>query len=381
MKIALVPSAYAPAFGGVEQLTSRLAAHLVAAGDQVEVWTMRDPPDLLDRETVGGVPVRRFAFYLPPAKVGPALQLPVRAVAVLRSMLRAVHEFRPDVIHVQCFGANGVYALAVAALTRVPLVVSLQGETIMDDHDIYDRSASLRLALRAALKRAAAVTACSRFALAHAIDSFGRPTGPTEVVFNGVDMVEEDPPVPLPLPYERFVFAVGRVVYKKGFDLLLESMALLPDDLDDVAVVVGGAGPELHALRERSERLGLGSRAVFPGRLSRGQVAWAMARAEVFVLPSRVEPFGIVTLEAMRAGTPVVVSANGGASEIVRAPSEGLAVDPTDRRALACALTSLLRDPQMRQRVGRAGLQRAADFSWPTIAGSYRRLYRSLMAT
>ncbi len=380
MRIVLVASAYAPAIGGVEQLTNRLAAHLVAAGDEVEVWTMRHPADLAQSEVIDGVVVRRFPFYLPPAQPRPLLRLPYRAVIVLRAMRRAAAEFRPDVVHVQCFGVNGVYATALARLEGLPLVITLQGETLMDDHDIYERSVSLRTGLRLALRSAAVVTACSQFVLDDTVARFGRPLGAAEVIFNGVDTEPDQLPVPLGIVWPRYVLGLGRLVHKKGFDLLLDAFAGLPDDLAEVAVVIGGGGSELAALRRKADELGLGERAIFPGPLSRSQVAGTMGEADVFVLPSRIEPFGIVTLEAMTASTPVLVSSIGGAPEIVRHGIDGLTVDPTDRAAFRVALTTMLRDGGLRERLGEAGRRRAAAFTWPTLTDDYRQIYREVIS-
>ncbi|MGH9153750.1 MAG: glycosyltransferase family 4 protein, partial [Acidimicrobiales bacterium] len=145
MRVALLPSAYAPAVGGVEELTRRLAARLVGRGDEVEVWTFRHPPDLAPVEVVDSVVVRRFHFPLPPARPGALLRFPSRGLHALGQLSQAVRAFRPGVLHVQCFSAQGMYAAAVAARHRLPLVVSLQGETVMDDADVYRRSVALRL--------------------------------------------------------------------------------------------------------------------------------------------------------------------------------------------------------------------------------------------
>jgi glycogen synthase len=96
-----------------------------------------------------------------------------RAARAGRVMSAAVRDFRPDVLHVQCFSANGVYAASLSRLLRVPLVVSLQGETVMDDQDIYDHSVSLRVGLRAGLRQASAVTGCSKFVLEDAVRALG----------------------------------------------------------------------------------------------------------------------------------------------------------------------------------------------------------------
>jgi glycosyltransferase involved in cell wall biosynthesis len=378
MRLALLPSAYAPAVGGVEELTARLAARMVDRGEQVEVWTFRHPPTLPETEVIDGITVRRFAFPLPPASPGPLLTFPPQGLRALSALSQAVREFRPDVLHVQCFSAHGIYAAVVASRHRVPFVVTLQGETVMDDGDIYEKSTLLRLGLRFALRRAQAVTGCSGFVIEDAVKRFGLPAGKGRVIYNGVEVAGDDAPRALDLPFQRFVLGLGRVVEKKGFDLLLEAFAKLAPQHPGVGLVIGGDGAARQGLENQVRVLGLDDRVVLPGRLDRAGVAWAMANAEVFTLPSRVEPFGIVVIEALRAGCPVVVSARGGAPEIVRHEHEGLVADPLDTAAYSEAISRLLGDPSLAARLAAAGRQRVEDFSWGRIADQYAQLYREL---
>jgi glycogen(starch) synthase len=373
VNVALLPSAFAPAVGGVEELTRRLADRLAAAGDTVEVWTIRHPADLPADETLDGLRVRRFRLPLPSARPGALARFPGAAMTALRDLGRAADELRPDVLHVQCFSANGVYAAALSALRRVPLVVSLQGETVMDDGDIYERSAALRRGLAVGLRQATVVTGCSAFVLDDA-RRFGLEAG--VVVPNAVETDGEALPTALPLPWPRFVLALGRVVPKKGFDLLLEAFARVAPSRPDVGLVIAGDGPARPALERRAAELGLTRQTAFPGVLGRSHVAWAAAAADVFVLPSRVEPFGIVVLEALRAGTPAIVSRHGGAPEIVRDGIEGLVVDPFDADELARAIATVLDDSELRRRLGAAGRVRVEDFRWDDVAARYRDLYR-----
>jgi glycogen(starch) synthase len=375
VRIALFPSAYAPWVGGVEELTRRLAVELTGSGEEIEVWTLRHPHTLPAQEEIGGLRIRRFELPLPGANPRSLLAFPRAARAGMRELRRAAAEFRPDVVHVQCFSANGVYA---AALRDAPLVVSLQGETVMDDRDIYDNSLALRLGLRAGLRRARAVTACSSFVLADAYRRFGLPEGRGTVVPNGVDLAGDRVLAPLSVTFDRFVLGLGRIVRKKGFDLLLDAFARLAPQRPGLGLVIGGDGPERDALAERVQELGLNDRVLLPGSLSREQVAWAMANASVFVLPSRVEPFGIVVLEALRARRPVVVSTHGGATEIVRDEREGLVADPFDPDALATAIARTLDEDALRERLTRAGVARVRGFDWPLIADRYRSIYQSV---
>ena len=377
MRIVLMPSAYLPSLGGVEELTRHLALELQATGDQVEIWAPGpgvDPGATM--EVLDGVTVRRFDMPLPRTDPLAVVRFGAGLSRTLWGMHAALRKFRPDILHVQCFGPNGAYATALSRLTATPLVVSLQGETMMDDADIYDHSSTLRAALRAGLRRAAEVTACSAFTLGDAEKRFGLPPGRGQVVFNGVDTDVEAPALPAAWSSRGpFVFAVGRLVDKKGFDLLIKAFAAVRDRHPDVGLVLAGAGRSETSLAHLIADLGLDERVTLVGRLSREEVAAAMTAATAFVMPSRLEPFGIVILEAWRAGTPVIASSVGGAPEFVEDGRLGLVVDPHDTAALAGALDRLLADPALRDELGRAGKRAVADFSWARIAGTYREVY------
>ena len=380
MRIALLPSAYHPSIGGVEELTRRLAATLSQDGHEVQVWTSRsEGDDLPDREVLDGLEVLRFTFPLPRADVGALARWPLPATRVLLQLRQAVKAFAPDVLHVQCFSSNGVYAMALTKLLRLPLVVTLQGETMMDDRDIFTHSRVLQSGLRWGLRTATAVTACSQFTLDDAVRHFGADPSKSRVIFNGVGLAEDAEREPLDLPFDVFALAIGRVVRKKGFDLLLDAFAQLADLPARTGLVIGGDGPELDALKAQAVRLGLSDRVVFVGRLQRPQVAWAMAQARCFVMPSRLEPFGIVVLEAWRAGTAVIASSVGGAPEFVTDGVTGLVVDPNDSRALADALARLLRDAGLATSLGSGGLARVPSFDWAAIAPAYVETYAALV--
>ena len=359
-------------------MTGRLAGELVARQHSVQVWSSRPDGDATSRrDVVDGVSVQRFTFPMPRAAVGPLIFWPGRAARVFAQLHAAVRAFQPDVLHVQCFSSNGVYAAALSKFTGIPLVVSLQGETVMDDRDIYEHSLSLRSGLQFGLRQATRVTACSQFALDDALDRFGGDRLRSQVIFNGVTLEEGGDGEPLELPFQVFALAIGRVVHKKGFDLLLQAFALLTDMPRECGLVIGGEGTELTSLRAHASRLGISDRVYFPGRLNRAQVAWAMRQARCFVMPSRLEPFGIVVLEAWRAGTAVIASSIGGAPEFVEDGVTGLLVDPHDGKRLARALGSLLTDPDLAADLGRAGRRRVEDLTWQRLAQDYLAVYQS----
>lgn len=378
-RVALMPSSFWPAVGGVEEAVRNLAKGLTEAGDEVEVWAPLGTGSPAARhETWQGLALRRFPMPLPPAQLAATARAVLPALQGLSGLARAVRAFRPDVINVHCFGPNGAYALAVASLMRVPLVTTLHGETAMDDNDIFDTSVALRTALRLALKRSRAVTACSAFTVADAARFGLRPSRAT-VIFNGVDLDEHlyaptGSSPPFPAPFERYALALGRAVPKKGFDLLLRALAD-PAFPEDLGLVIGGDGNELERLRDLARELCVAQRVHFPGRLSRAEVQSAIRGAEIFVVPSRLEPFGIVILEAWREAKPVVATVHGGVPEFARAGSDALLVDPFQPCALAAAVRSLYQDPAARARLGDNGRRRLEEFSWPQVVTRYRQVY------
>jgi glycogen(starch) synthase len=407
-RVALLPSAYPPALGGVEELTRHLALALVDAGDDVEVWTLHGDDSRPETvEVRDELIVRRFPMPLPGGKWSSMYRSATIGPRTVFSLRNAIDAFRPDLLHVVCFGPNGAYATLASRLAGLPLVITLQGETVMDDSDIFQTSSTLRSALRRGIRSAAAVTGCSAFTLADAEQRFGLAPGRGLVIPNGVDLDEDhtgteseaktdsgdgrtggagtsgsaasgSAPEPEP-PGCPYILALGRVVEKKGFDLLLAAYAGMDVARRTVDLVIGGAGTALEDLRESARGFGIADRVHFVGRLSRGQVARFMAGAEIFVMPSRLEPFGIVVLEGWRAGVAVVATTRGGPPEFVRDGEDGVLVDPFDTTAFTSALERLVGDDDWRRSVAAGGRARVVEFAWPTVAERYRTVYSSVL--
>jgi rhamnosyl/mannosyltransferase len=170
------------------------------------------------------------------------------------------------------------------------------------------------------------------------------------------------------------VLAVGRLVYYKGFDVLVDAMREVSGHL-----VLIGDGHLLGSLKGRAARLGVESRISFLGEVANESLAPFYAAARVFVLPSvaRSEAFGIVQLEALACGVPVVnTSLPSGVPEVSPHGVTGLTVPPADATALAQAITTLLDDPALSARYGMAGRQRvASEFTVVRMGERVRAIY------
>jgi glycosyltransferase involved in cell wall biosynthesis len=180
-------------------------------------------------------------------------------------------------------------------------------------------------------------------------------------------------------PFE--LLFVGRLVERKGVHLLLDALARRADGPPVVLHVVGD-GPERARLQERAEALGLGAAAIFHGFVSRAELERRLAACDAFVLPAVVdakgdtEGLGVVLLEAMAYGKPVVASAAGGIVDIVRDGRNGLLVPPGDAGALAGALRRLMGDTARAAEMGAAGREDVrAGFSWEVIVDRLVEVY------
>ena len=362
-RIWLAPSAFHPSRGGVEELTLQLAREYITRGHDVTVVVHRHPADLPAADVVEGIPVRRLDLTLPGSD-------PRRLAAFPFALLRQLRQLdglgaRPDVVHVQC-AANQVLARSLwTALRRIPLVLTTQGEVTMDAGRIYQRSAQIRQVLRLGTHRAAVLTACSRRAGDDAATVAGRFAGCT-VVPNGVD---PDQWTVTPLPDAPIFAAWGRHVPQKGLDLLVEAFAIVREQLPDATLRIGGAGPEHDRLRAMA-----GPGVELLGPLDRDGVQTLLSSARVAVVPSRLEPFGIVAVEAMATGRGVVWSTHGGLADATG--GLGVGADPTDTRALAQAMLAAHRNP-VDPPTARA---HAESLRWTQIADRYLGLYPRVQA-
>ncbi|MEM8783564.1 MAG: glycosyltransferase [Planctomycetota bacterium] len=236
--------------------------------------------------------------------------------------------------------------MAVAAHTGKPLIVHVHatefdraGES--PHSQIYDIE---RRGVHAALK----VIAVSRRTKDLLVSHYGLPADRVTVVYNGVENGTPNPDLPNPLPRiektDKVVLFLGRVTMQKGPEYFLRAAKRVLDVHDDVKFVIAGSGDKLTESIETVARLGIGHRVLFTGFLRGGDVDKVFDMADVYVMPSVSEPFGIAPLEAIRSGVPVIMSKQSGVSEVI---DHALKVDFWDTDEMANMIVSILRRPPL----------------------------------
>ena len=330
MNIWLMPSAFSPHLGGVEEVTLQLARGLTYKGHSVLVLTQRHPPELPARDRVEGIDVVRMVFPAPAKALAPATRYPISLLRTQAALLRQLP--RPDIVNVHCASVQLGAAIPFTAFRRIPLVLSTHGELDVDADALFQTSVYARAMFRIGARRARVLTACSHWTAASAArvaGAFARAT----VIPNGIDIRDWPllPPVSAPV-----VAAWGRHVSQKGFDLLLDAWPDVRRAVPDARLLIGGVGsetPQLEAARSAGVE--------FLGPLDRAHVKEMLSQARIGAVPSRLEPFGIVALEAMAAGRGVVWSTRGGLIEATG--GLGWPVDPLNREELARGIVQGLR--------------------------------------
>ena len=181
---------------------------------------------------------------------------------------------------------------------------------------------------------------------------------------------------------KKVILYVGRIEPIKGLRNLLEAVALLEDQDDTVLLIVGGKpgdDSELELLKSQARQLGIGDKVVFTGAVPQCRLPAYYSAADVFVLPSYTESFGLAALEAMACGTPVVASRVGGLSTFIRNGETGYLIPWRCPEPFAQRLDMLLANPALRDTLGAAARAKALEMSWRGVADDMLDHYSFLM--
>jgi glycogen(starch) synthase len=235
-------------------------------------------------------------------------------------------------------------------------------------------------------RRAERVIVCSYYMRGHVADIFDLDERRIAVIPNGVDPSELRPSGDLAAlrgrfaaPHEKLVLLVGRLVYEKGFQLALDALPAVVEQVENVRFLVAGSGTHEAALKEQAERLGLTSRGTFLGWIGDDVLHSLYRIADLCVVPSIYEPFGLVALEEMASGCPCIVADTGGLREVVPVGERvGLRFNGGDAEHLGVMIERLLVDDALRDRLVAEASEHVLRFDWDDIAQRTREIYDGL---
>ncbi|MBJ7518088.1 MAG: glycosyltransferase family 4 protein [Solirubrobacteraceae bacterium] len=237
--------------------------------------------------------------------------------------------------------------------------------------------------------RADRVITCSHYMQGHVADIFDIDESRITVIPNGIDPLDLQPVDDLATlranfaaPDQRLVLLVGRLVYEKGFQLALEALVPIIEELGDVRFLVAGSGTHEAELRAQATELGLDEHGTFLGWIGDDVLHSLYRIADLCVIPSLYEPFGLVALEAMASGCPCIVADTGGLREVVP-PGErvGLRFNGGDAEHLGVMIERLLTDAPLRDRLVTEASEHVLRFDWQDIGRQTAAIYAELHRT
>jgi glycosyltransferase involved in cell wall biosynthesis len=375
MRIAQVTPWFYPHLGGVESHVQSLSRQLASRGHDVVVVTSRHDPSVPEDEVVSGIRVVRVRPRL--------VMLRTPVVPRTRAALEAIDA---DIIHAHTPPPlSAYYASRVARAGRVPFAVTHHCDPELPlpvgplVEGMYRRTLGARTLRRAGR---VIVTTHTYAATSRAVWRYNPVVIPNAVDDRRFRPDVDGAPVRERLgipPGRSMILLVGRIVPHKGIEHLIEAAR----DVPNAQFVIAGTGSSLPAMKRLTRALRVADRVRFIGRVSEARLPELYAACDVFVLPSvsRLEAFGIVALEAMATGKPVVVADIPGVRDVIEDGREGLLADPVNPSDLATKINRVLRDPEMRREMGRRGREKVeAAFTIDRVTDQVLGVYEALLS-
>ncbi len=364
--------------GGLARHVRKLSESLAELGAEVHVLTRggeESPPE----EEAGGVAIHRVREPTRPRELGEFVTWVERMNA---DMLAAGVELGDRVDFDLVHGHDWLVAAACDHLARrfnAPLVTTIHA-TEYGRHqghvDVHPQS-YIHGVERWITNRSDRVIACSDFMREQIAEIFGVPDERITAIPNGIDPEDLRPHDARGLerlrarfaaPEERLVLLVGRLVYEKGFQIALEAMPALVERMPGTRFVVAGSGTHEEELRRQAAELGLDDHGTFLGWIGDEVLHSLYPIADVCVVPSIYEPFGLVALEAMASGCPCIVADTGGLREVVPHDEVGLRFRARDPDELVEVAVRVLGDAELGSRLVAEAREHVRQFDWLDVA-------------
>jgi glycosyltransferase involved in cell wall biosynthesis len=386
MRILMFSWEYPPKnVGGLSNHVYNLAGSLAVQGNEVHVITCGEQHSFLKEEN-SGVNVHRVLPYSLESEDFTKWVMHLNFVMAEEAVKLVNSSGKFDIIHAHDW-LSLYSAKLIKAAYNIPMLCTIhatehgRNSGIRTDLQRYISSAEWMLTYEAWK-----VIVCSEYMKAEVKDIFNVPEDKVFIIPNGVEVDNfnfefnnEEFRSSYAQPDEKIIFYVGRHVYEKGIHLLVEAAPDIVNSYNKVKFLIAGQGPMTEELKEKARLLGLEHKFLFLGYVDDLTKNKLLKCADAAVFPSLYEPFGIVALEAMSAGCPVVVSDVGGLKEIVQHEVNGLKIITGSKDSLRDNIVRLLSDRNLREQLNSVGVKETLNnYSWEKISARTIELYEKV---
>ncbi len=369
MKILQTPVRFYPFVGGVENYVYHLSRELVKAGHDVRVICAKEPETTI--EEIDGIKIERLEYTGKIANTNITPSLPLH---ILKEDFELIHTHLPT-------PWSSDWSAFVSKVKKKPLVLTYHNDIVGSGAaghiaNVYNKTVLILL-----LKRAEKiiVTHPDYLEFSRHLQGYREKT---EVVPAGVDVEKFHPGDSQAENTIFFLSLLDEFHRYKGLDYLLEAVKLAKKEIPQIKLKVGGGGRLLEYYKMKAAALGLGENTDFLGYVPDKMIPWHYRNCSLFVLPSisaYQEGFGMVLLEALSSGKPVIGTDIVGLSGDIEKYKTGIVVKPKDTEALAEAIIRVLQDKKEAERMGKNGRKLVeTKYSWKGIARDIGRIYSSL---
>ncbi len=332
-------------------------------------------------ETMAGVEVYRPRFFCLPKNASLLLDGFFYRAGIHKTFEQICRHFRFDILHVHCAVPDGVGVLLVNRKYNLPVVLSIHGRDI---YSIAPKSPFHRRLVGNVLARADRVIVASDKVRELMARSFPRVAEPA-IIHYGVDAALFAPGDAAPIGARSsrtgpVLLTVGYLIARKNHRAVISAVARLKKDYPEIRLRIAGSGPEEEKLRSLCAELGVSENVEFLGLCSRERVKQLMSECDVFVMPSWDEAFGVVYIEAMSQGKPVIGSRGEGIADTITDGETGFLVDPHNVDELAEKIRLLIDDGELAARVGAAGRDLVVqEFTWQKNVDRLLEVYQEVL--
>lgn len=368
--------------GGIARHVQDLSEALVRGGHDVTVITA-DAPESPEFENVHGVKVWRNYAGTPQARDFLTWVMQLNFAMLQRAYQLRESGERYDVIHVHDW--LGAYTGKVLKHAwRQPLVSTIhatewgRNNGLHNDLQRYISDVEWWLAYESWQ-----VICCSQYMRSELMEVFQIPGDKISIIPNGVypEAFQNGPAAEevrwrFAAPDEKVIFHVGRLVREKGLDVLIDALPYVLSQRSNTKLIIAGKGPHAESLAKHARAAGIENRIYFTGYIDDATRNGLYRLADMAVFPSLYEPFGIVALEGMAAGTPVIVSDCGGISEVVQHRVNGFKFATGDPKSLATQILYVLDHPEEMEQIRMNAQQTVmTEYDWDNIAETTLQTY------
>lgn len=364
--------------GGLGRHVSELARSLAQEKVSVHVLTVKRDEVDEEFEVQNNVVIHRVA---PLMQTGSFLHWVASVNLAMEEKARALIEQNDiDMIHAH----DWIVAASSIILKRrmdIPLIATIHSTEAGRHNGIHTESQSfIDRQEKLLMAYADHLVVCSHFMRNELLHKYQQPSSTISIIPNGVSKPKKkDRNLQFHFAQHRpYLFSLGRMVEEKGFDILIALAEKLKRKNTTLKIIVAGEGPLLSYYRQKVRAKQIDEWIQFIGFVDEYERDNWMAYASLAIFPSLYEPFGIVALEAMSAGLPVVLAKTGGFIEMIIENESGVFFDPLDVVNLERKIDSLLSEPNFRSQIVSAAQKRIkTEFSWQSVAKQTLKVYRN----